>query len=67
MPDITIVVRMDHVNRAPLDYYLLPCIDVSTSKLTLAQQNGLSLDAYRFETLDPFYALAARAPFAEAA
>jgi hypothetical protein len=67
MPDITIVVRMDHVNRAPLDYYLLPRLDVSTSKLTLAQQNGLSLDAYRFETLDPFYALAARAPFAEAA
>lgn len=67
MPDITVVVRMDDGNRMPLDYYLLPRIDVSTSKLTLAQQNGLSLDAYRFETLDPFYTLAARAPFAEAA
>jgi DNA invertase Pin-like site-specific DNA recombinase len=67
MPDITIVVRMDHVNRAPLDYYLLPRIDVSTPKLTLAQRNGLSLDAYRFETLDPFYALAARAPLTKAA
>lgn len=67
VPDITVVVRMDHANYLPLDYYLLPCLDISTSKLTLAEQNGLSLDTYRFESLDPFYALAARAPFAEVA
>jgi ribosomal protein S30 len=29
--------------------------------LKLAEQNGLSLDAYRFDTLDFFYALAGRA------
>jgi DNA invertase Pin-like site-specific DNA recombinase len=65
--DITIVVRMARNNRTALDYYLLPRIDISTSKLSLAEQNGLSLDAYRFDTLDAFYALAERAPFAEAA
>lgn len=67
VPDITVAVRMDEGNSLPLDYYLFPKIDVATSKLKLAEQNGLSLDAYRFEALDPFYALAARAPFAEAA
>lgn len=67
VPDITVAVRMDEGNSLPLDYYLFPKIDVATSRLQLAEQNGLSLDAYRFETLDPFYGLAARAPFAEAA
>lgn len=67
VPDITVAVRMDEGNSHPRDYYLFPKIDVATSKLKLAEQNGLSLDAYRFETLDSFYTLAARAPFAEAA
>jgi len=60
MPDITVAVRMDELNEAPLDYYLLPRIDMSGPQLRLAEQNGLSLDGYRFETLDFFYSLAAR-------
>ncbi|WP_333835336.1 recombinase family protein, partial [Rubrimonas sp.] len=57
-PDITIAVRMDEGNEAPRDFYLLPSIDMTEDRLRLAEDNGLSLDAYRFETLDFFYALA---------
>lgn len=67
VPDITIAIRMDELNEAPLDYYLLPTIDMSTMRLKLAEQNGLSLDAYRFDNLDFFFALAGRAKFSEAA
>ncbi|MHA1518382.1 MAG: recombinase family protein, partial [Alphaproteobacteria bacterium] len=67
LPDITIAVRMDEVNEEPRDYYLLPSIDMTVGRLRLAEQNGLSLDAYRFDTLDYFYALASRARITEAA
>ncbi|MEI7600185.1 MAG: recombinase family protein [Aestuariivirga sp.] len=67
VPDITIAVRMDEMNEAPRDYYLLPSIDMTIARLRLSEQNGFSLDAYRFETLDFFYALAGRARIAEAA
>jgi hypothetical protein len=65
--DITIAIRMDELNASPLDYYLLPSIDMSGARLKLAEQNGLSLDAYRFDNLDFFFALSGRAHFAEAA
>jgi DNA invertase Pin-like site-specific DNA recombinase len=55
MPDVTIVVRMDAANQKPLDYYLLPSIDVASAKLKLGEENGLGLDGYRFDTLDVFY------------
>ena len=45
----------------PLDYYLLPRIDMTEPRLRLAEDNGVSLDAYRFETLEEFFGLAARA------
>lgn len=67
VPDITIAVRMDEGNKVPLDYYVLPGIDMSVPRLRLAHQNGLALDAYRFDTLDFFYALAGRAHFSEVA
>jgi DNA invertase Pin-like site-specific DNA recombinase len=66
-PDITIAVRMDCNNRAPLDYYLLPRIDIEYPKLRLAEENGLALDAYRFNALDFFYELARPIRVAEAA
>lgn len=56
LPDITIVVRMAANNRDALDYYLLPSIDMSQGKLKLAEENGLGIDAYRFEDLTEFYA-----------
>jgi DNA invertase Pin-like site-specific DNA recombinase len=66
-PDITIAVRMDRLNRDPLDYYLLPRIDMTEPRLRLAEDNGVSLDAYRFETLESFFGLAARTNLMEVA
>jgi len=66
-PDITIAVRMDAANRTPLDYYLFPAIDVLSEKLRLREENGFSLDAYRFGDLEIFNNLAARAPIERAA
>ncbi|MEO5325135.1 recombinase family protein [Mesorhizobium sp. CC13] len=66
-PDVTVAVRMDRGNVSPLDYYLLPRLDMTEPKLRLAESNGLSLDGYRFETLEFLFSLAARAQFEEAA
>ena len=65
-PDITVVVRMDSVNRAPLDYYLFPRIDAFSEKLRLAEDNALGLDAYRFDSLDLLYDIAKPIPLVEA-
>ncbi|MDN7629710.1 recombinase family protein [Burkholderia cenocepacia] len=66
-PDITVVVRMNHDNTTPYDFYLLPSIDFTSALLPYAERNGFALDVYQFETLDVFYLLAARVPLAEAA
>jgi len=60
VPDITVAVRLDADNRAALDYYLLPKIDMTFEKLLLREDNGLILDAYRFDTLDYFFGMARR-------
>lgn len=67
VPDITVAVRMDENNAKPLDYYLLPSLDMTDRRLRLAEQNPLALDAYRFDSLEFLYALAMRADFMEAA
>ena len=67
LPDITIAIRMDELNAAPRDYYVLPSIDMTADRLRLAEQNGLSLDAYRFDTLDFFFSMAGRTRFSEVA
>jgi hypothetical protein len=59
-PDITAAVRMDRPNRSAFDYYLLPRIDMTMPRLRLAEHNGVSLDAYRFDTLDALYGMAAQ-------
>jgi hypothetical protein len=66
-PDITVAVRMDAQNREPLDYYLLPRLDLTFEKLLLAEDNSLGLDTYRFNTLDFFFGMAQRARIPEAA
>jgi DNA invertase Pin-like site-specific DNA recombinase len=66
-PDITIAVRMDTANEGIQDYYLLPAIDMTWENLRLAEDNGLYLDAYRFQTLDFFFHLAARTNIQQAA
>ncbi len=57
-PDITIVVRMDASNDAPLDYYLLPALDLRSTEVRLREDNGISLDGYRFDSLDYFLGMA---------
>lgn len=66
-PDVTIGVRMDHSNEVALDYYLLPRIDFHLASVRLASFNGLALDAYRFNSLDPLFDMARRSKLQEAA
>jgi DNA invertase Pin-like site-specific DNA recombinase len=66
-PDITVAARMDSDNRHPLDYYLLPSIDINLGKLLLAEANRVGLDTYRYDTLDYFFGMAQRTEIPEAA
>ena len=66
-PDITIAVRMDATNEEVRDYYLLPGVDMTWENLRVAEDNGIYLDAYRFETLDRFYSMTERINLEEAA
>lgn len=66
-PDITVVVRMDAGNEVPLDYFLFPRLDLASKRLKLAEENRLDLDAYRFDSLDYLYEMAAPVSFASAA
>lgn len=67
-PSITIVARMQEDNAAIHDYYLLPWLDVgATPNLRLAPENGILLDAYRFDTLEAFFDLTRRVPLKVAA
>ena len=67
LPDITVAVRMDRSNATPVDYYLFPSIDINCPRLRMGEQNGVALDAYRFESLTPLFELTARSPIEEAA
>jgi DNA invertase Pin-like site-specific DNA recombinase len=66
-PDVTVAVRMDRSNEGPLDYYILPSFDMNSDRIRMLEDNGLSLDAYRFDSLDFLYSMAARTSFQEAA
>jgi DNA invertase Pin-like site-specific DNA recombinase len=66
-PDITVAVRMDATNEGIRDYYLLPAIDMTWENLRVAEENGVYLDSYRFETLDYFLGMAERIKLEEAA
>jgi len=62
-----VVLRMDSANEAPLDYYLLPLFEMTTDRIRLSEENGLMLDAFRFDTLDFFFGMAERAVVSEIA
>jgi len=66
-PDITVAVRMNSTNEGILDYYLLPAIDITWENLRVAEDNGIYLDAYRFQTLDFLFHMAARTTIQQAA
>ncbi len=60
-PDITIAVRMEVGNAEIRDYYLLPWIEGGADpSLKLSPENGVRLDAFRFDDLDGFYDLTRR-------
>lgn len=67
VPDITIAIRMDRTNAHTLDYYLLPQFETRNKPLGLAEENGLMLDAFRFEALDFLFQMARRVPVSEVA
>jgi hypothetical protein len=66
-PDVTIAVRMGATNETIRDYYLLPGIDMTWENLRVAEDNGIYLDAYRFDTLEYFLTLVERINLEEAA
>lgn len=59
-PDITVAVRLNHANDAPLDYYLLPRLDFGLPRISLADRNAIEIESYRFDNLDYFYGMAQR-------
>jgi DNA invertase Pin-like site-specific DNA recombinase len=67
MPDVSIVVRMGANNSDALDYYLLPSIDLTRGKLKLSEENGLGINAYRFDDLTEFYSFVSPVQLREAA
>jgi hypothetical protein len=58
---------MDETNQGIKDYYLFPAIDLTDTKLRLAENNHALLDAYRFDDLEFFFALARRVKVEDAA
>jgi len=66
-PDITLVIRLDQPNQAPLDYYLLPKLDFGSLKISLGERNGIEFESYRFNTLDYLYGMSERARIRRAA
>lgn len=59
-PDVTIAIRMNRANDHPLDYYVLPRIDMTCHRLGLSEENGFMLDTYRHDRLEGFMALTGR-------
>ena len=59
-PDVTIAIRLSPGNERALDYYLLPRLDFATTRLSLADQNAIEVERFRFDSLDYFYGMAAR-------
>jgi DNA invertase Pin-like site-specific DNA recombinase len=59
-PDITVAVRLDQTNQTPLDYYLLPRLDFGSPCISIADQNAVEIESYRFDSLHYLYGMASR-------
>ncbi|MDM0046561.1 recombinase family protein [Variovorax dokdonensis] len=59
-PDLTVAVRLGPENQTALDYYLLPRLDLTRSRINLGEYNPIEIESYRFDNLDYFYGMAAR-------
>lgn len=51
-PDLTVATRMEDGNNQIKDYYLLPYIHVQAASIRLREENGVFMDAFRFDNLD---------------
>ncbi|MGI4748208.1 MAG: recombinase family protein [Janthinobacterium lividum] len=65
--DLTVAVRMERGNNEIRDYYLLPRIDLAGPSIRLAEDNGVFLDAFRFDDLDYLRQMAVRSTIRRAA
>ncbi|MFZ4779176.1 MAG: recombinase family protein [Terrimicrobiaceae bacterium] len=65
--DITVAARMCQSNETILDYYLLPALEMTSEIIRLAEENGVYLDSYRFDSLDYLLDIAERVIIEEAA
>ncbi len=65
--DLTVAVRMDGSNEAPLDYYIFPSIDVQGARVRLAEENEIALDTYRYTSLDYLFGMAEQVSVEDAA
>lgn len=61
VPDITLAIRLNKDNTAPLDYYLFPRLDFQFSFLCLTKQSAMKYECYRFDDLEFLYGMANRA------
>ncbi len=61
------LIRVDAGLKPDITYYLLPSLDLTFEKLMIAEDNPVSLDAYRFETLDFFLGMTKHTRIPEAA
>jgi DNA invertase Pin-like site-specific DNA recombinase len=61
-PDLTIAVRMASDNIDSRDFYFLPRWIVGCGQLTLSDQNGLFLDALRFDDMSKLFDIAEHIP-----
>ena len=63
LPDITVAVRLQPGNEEVRDHYLLPTLDVGGgARIRMGEDNGVDLDAYRTDDLEPLFRLLARRP-----
>lgn len=67
LPDVTIVVRMNRLNISAQDYLILPSKDMDRQVLQVAENNGIWIDAYLFDSLNPLFSLVERTPVKEVA
>jgi hypothetical protein len=58
---------MNRLNATARDYLILPTIDMERHVMYVAEHNGIWLDAYLFDSLDPLFEMAERVSLKECA
>ncbi|CDG89522.1 recombinase family protein [Xenorhabdus bovienii] len=59
-PEITIIIRMDINNLNPVDYYILPRLDIVYEEFVIKEKNPIFLELYRYDNLDLFFEIITR-------